>query len=119
MICNNTKLEKRFFVLYLAGRNWCVVIFITLLISFQMLFIWQASQYGYFWHTDHVVGQSALVVSSDEVSNWKGTEVGDEVALIVSSDEVSSWRDSKVGDEVVLVILSDEVSSWRGSKVGD
>jgi len=31
-------------VLNLASRNWCVVIFITLLISFQMLFIWQASK---------------------------------------------------------------------------
>jgi hypothetical protein len=34
-----------------------------------MLFIWQASQYGYFWHEDHVVGQLALVVSSGEVSS--------------------------------------------------
>jgi hypothetical protein len=42
-----------------------------------MLFIWQASQYGYFWHTDHKVGQTGFVVSSDEVSTWKGFEEGD------------------------------------------
>jgi hypothetical protein len=119
MICGNTKLEKRFCVLYLASRNWRGVIFVTLLISFQMLFIWQASQYGYFWHADRVVGQSALVVSSDEVSNWRGTKVGNEVALIVSSDEVSDGRGCKVGDEVALVILSDEVSDWKGTKEGD
>lgn len=56
-------------MLHLASRNWYLVIFITFLISFQMLFIWQASQYGYFWHEDHVVGQLALVVSSGEVSS--------------------------------------------------
>jgi len=45
-----------------------------------------------------VVGQSALVVSSDEVSNWRGSKVGDEVSLVVLSDEVSNWRGSKAGD---------------------
>jgi hypothetical protein len=76
-----------------------VVIFITLLISFQMLFIWQASKpiWIFLAHKNHVVGQSASVVSSDVVSNWRGTKVGDEVSLVLS-DEVSSWRGSKVGD---------------------
>jgi len=42
-----------------------------------MLFIWQASQYGYFWHPVHKAGQSGFVVSSDEVSTWRSSKMGD------------------------------------------
>jgi hypothetical protein len=56
---------------------WYWVIFITLLIKFSNVIHLASKPIWIFLAHDHKVSQSGSVVSSDEVSTWKGFEVGD------------------------------------------